>query len=107
MSLAGVGGEGEDGGDTVQTSLQHYLLCKLKGHPVLDAALFGGLEFVGSSPQGSGPAGLVVWGDPQRLLLLLEEAGATKKTLTQKYVAFRFRCRSFFQGRSALLPKIS
>ena len=86
--------------DPVDVSLQQYLLCKLRGHPVLDAVPLGGLGFDGlQQDEGLGFRGLVVWGDPQRLLLLLEEAGGTKKSVSNKYSAFRVRCSEFFLGR--------
>ncbi|KAL8437779.1 hypothetical protein Efla_006671 [Eimeria flavescens] len=75
------------GVDAVESSLQRYLLCKLNGHPVLDAAP---LEDLGCEA-------LEVWADPQRLLLLLEETGAAKKTLCHKFAPFRHRCKAFFQ----------
>ncbi|KAL8271852.1 hypothetical protein Esti_004242 [Eimeria stiedai] len=78
---------GPEAADNVEAALQRYLLCKLNGHPVLDAAPFGGLGF----------EGLEVWADPQRLLLLLEETGALKKTVSNKFAPFRYRCKSYFQ----------
>ena len=96
----GVAGGAAGGGDAVELSLQQYLLCKLQGHPVLDAAPLGNGDSCDLAAGALGFRGLVVWADPQRLLLLLEEAGGTKKTLTNNFAAFRYRCRSFFQYRS-------
>ncbi|PFH35402.1 hypothetical protein BESB_062890 [Besnoitia besnoiti] len=103
-------------GDVVRLRLQHYLVNKLRGHPVLrlvsetDATRRGAenTSFAGrlkSAVFGEAPQDrarrkfVVVTADAEKLLLVLEEVGGLKLTRNGVFFApYRSACRSLFKG---------
>lgn len=113
------GGVSRPSAEEPRTQLLTYFFRKLKGHPVLHATLIlpdGSRREAddevslssqerraaeGQQPSVARALGIEVWGDPERLLLLLEEGGGFKKTLSGKFAPFKRRCRGFFVNRQA------